>query len=73
MDWSHCPDVERIAGKVSGDWLVKGTRVQADGVIANAEAGYTAEEIAHEVFEGLPVDLTRRIIAYARGHVASAA
>ncbi len=27
IDWSRCPDVERIPGKVSGAWLVKGTRL----------------------------------------------
>lgn len=73
MDWSRCSDVERISGKISGDWLVKGTRVQADAVIANAEAGYTAEEIVDEIFEGLPVEQARRIIAFARRNVASAA
>ena len=27
LDWSQCPAVERVPGKVSGDWLFKGTRV----------------------------------------------
>jgi len=27
LDWSQCPAVARIPGKVSGEWLFKGTRV----------------------------------------------
>ena len=46
MDWSGCPAVERVPGKVSGQWIVKGTRILADGVLENADAGYTAEECA---------------------------
>lgn len=70
VDWSKCPDVERTAGKVSGQWVVVGTRILADGVIDNAEDGYTAEQIADEIFLGLPVDRARRIIAYARAQEA---
>jgi hypothetical protein len=44
MEWSQCPDVERIPGKVSGAWLVVGTRIPADAVIDNAEDGYSAEQ-----------------------------
>ncbi|MGD0102948.1 MAG: DUF433 domain-containing protein [Rhodopila sp.] len=66
MDWSNCPDVERTPGKVSGQWVIVGTRILADGVIANAKDGYSAEEIAEEIFLGLPVDRARRVIAYAR-------
>jgi uncharacterized protein (DUF433 family) len=36
MDWSKCPDVERAPGKVSGAWVVKGTRVPAQAVVDNA-------------------------------------
>src|SRR6185436_11289395 len=27
LDWSNCPEVERIEGKVGGAWVFKGTRV----------------------------------------------
>ena len=72
MDWSGCTDVERTPGKVSGQWLVKGTRILADGVLENA-AHYTPEEMATEVFEGLPVERARRIIEFARSHATSPA
>jgi uncharacterized protein (DUF433 family) len=68
IDWTECPDVERIPGKVSGQWTVVGTRILADGVIDNAEAGVTPEELATEIFPGLGVERARRIINYARQH-----
>src|SRR6516225_6913169 len=45
IDWSKCDDVESVPGRVSGAWVIKGTRVQADAIVENARAGCTAEEI----------------------------
>ena len=71
IDWTDCQDVEQIPGRVSGQPVVVGTRILAQGVIDNAEDGYTPEQIAAEIYDGLPVDRARRIIAYARKqHVA---
>jgi uncharacterized protein (DUF433 family) len=70
IDWSGCPDVERVPGKVSGQPVVVGTRILAQGIIDNAE-DYTAEEIASEIYEGLDVQRARRIIDYARKQVHS--
>jgi uncharacterized protein (DUF433 family) len=66
MDWKECPDVERIPGKVSGAWLVKGTRIRAEDVIANA-ADFTPEQIVAEIYPSLPLDRARRVIAFAQG------
>jgi uncharacterized protein (DUF433 family) len=65
MDWSGCEDAERIPGKVSGAWLVKGTRIPVRAVLDNAEDGYTPEQIVAEIYPSLPLDRARRIIAYA--------
>lgn len=65
MDWSKCSDVERIPGKVSGAWLVVGTRIPVQAVLDNAE-DFTPEEIVAEIYPSLPLDRARRIIAYAR-------
>src|SRR5580658_6703091 len=67
IDWSQCPDVERVPGRVSGQWVVKDTRILAQGVIDNAQ-DFTPEEIASEIYEGLGADRARRIIEYARRH-----
>ena len=65
MDWSKCTDVERIPGKVSGVWLVVGTRIPVQAVLDNAD-DFTPEEIVAEIYPSLPLDRARRIIAYAR-------
>jgi uncharacterized protein (DUF433 family) len=72
MDWSKCPDVERIPGKVSGAWLVKGTRLPVDAILANAD-DYSPEEIATDLFQGITPEIARRIITFARQNVATAA
>ncbi len=68
MDWSACPDVERKPGVVSGAFVVRGTRVQADAILSNAEDGYSPEEISEDIFPTVPVEQARRIIAFARQH-----
>jgi len=45
LDWSQCPAVERIPGKVSGAWLFKGTRTPVSVVFDNLEHGMTIDEI----------------------------
>jgi uncharacterized protein (DUF433 family) len=66
IDWSACEDVERTLGKVSGQWLIRGTRIPAQAVIDNAADGFTAEQIAAEIYEGLPVEPARRVIEFAK-------
>lgn len=64
IDWSQCDDAERIPGKLSGAWCVKGHRVRCEDITGQFEAGCSAEEIAHEIYD-LDVDVVRRILAYA--------
>ncbi|MEQ1618654.1 MAG: DUF433 domain-containing protein [Terricaulis sp.] len=45
LDWSQCPAIERIPGKVSGAWVFKGTRTPAAIVFENLEDGLTVEEV----------------------------
>jgi uncharacterized protein (DUF433 family) len=35
LDWSQCPAVESIAGKVSGAWVFRGTRVPVSAIFEN--------------------------------------
>ncbi len=65
MDWSGCPMVERVPGKVSGQWIVKGTRILAEGVLENADAGYSPEQLASEIYQGLSIDQARSLLSYA--------
>jgi uncharacterized protein (DUF433 family) len=45
LDWSQCPAVESIPGKVSGAWVFKGTRMPVSLVFENLEAGATIGDI----------------------------
>ena len=50
LDWSKCPAVESIPGKVSGAWLFKNTRLPVSTVFDNLQSGATIDEVA-EWFE----------------------
>ncbi len=45
LDWSQCPAVESIPGKVSGAWVLKGTRMPVQTIFENLEAGLSVKEI----------------------------
>ena len=35
LDWSQCPAVESIPGKVSGAWVLRGTRMPVSVIFEN--------------------------------------
>lgn len=45
LDWSQCPAVESIPGKVSGAWVFKNTRMPVSTVFENFESGASIEDI----------------------------
>lgn len=45
LDWSQCPAVESIPGKVSGAWVFRDTRMPVAIVFQNLEAGASVDEI----------------------------
>jgi uncharacterized protein (DUF433 family) len=64
--WKDCPYTEVIPGKVSGQPLLKGTRVQADTIVESAELGETPEEIAANY--RLKLSDVKALLAYAASH-----
>jgi uncharacterized protein (DUF433 family) len=54
INWKECPDVETKPNVMSGEPVVKGTRISAQSVVDNADDGYSPERIAAEIYEGLP-------------------
>ena len=48
LDWSQCPAVESIPGKVSGAWVLRGTRTPVKTIFENLEAGMSIEEVMEE-------------------------
>jgi uncharacterized protein (DUF433 family) len=47
LDWSRCPEVESIPGKVGGAWLFSGTRLPVATVIENLE-DLSVEEVMEQ-------------------------
>jgi uncharacterized protein (DUF433 family) len=45
LDWSQCPAVESIPGKVSGAWVFRDTRMPVSIVFENLQSGASIEEI----------------------------
>jgi uncharacterized protein (DUF433 family) len=56
LDWSHCPAVESVPGKMSGAWVFRGTRMPVQTVFDNLEAGMSLSEIT-EVFDVTPEEV----------------
>ena len=52
LDWSQCPAVESIPGKVSGAWVFTGTRTPVGIVFENLEDGVTIDELL-KLYDGL--------------------
>jgi uncharacterized protein (DUF433 family) len=65
MEWTGCELVEIIPGKVSGAPLVRGTRVSADAIVSNFEAGSPVEEI-QENYPWVSLDTIENLLAFAR-------
>lgn len=43
LDWSQCPAVESIPGKVSGAWVFRGTRVPVTAIFENLKTSSIEE------------------------------
>ena len=48
LDWSQCPAVESVPGRLSGAWVFRNTRMPVSAVFENIEAGATIDEIVEQ-------------------------
>lgn len=48
LDWSECPAVESIPGKVSGAWVFRGTRTPVAVIFENLEDGLSIDEVVEQ-------------------------
>jgi uncharacterized protein (DUF433 family) len=65
IDWTNCELVERVPGKVSGQPIVRGTRIMPDPVVRSFDRGESIEQI-REDWPSLSVDQIKGIVAFAR-------
>jgi uncharacterized protein (DUF433 family) len=64
LDWSECPAVERIPGKVSGAWVFKGTRVPVKALFENLESGARVDDFL-EWFPGVTREQVETVLEHA--------
>jgi uncharacterized protein (DUF433 family) len=64
LDWSQCPAVESIPGKVSGAWVFRGTRMPVATIFENLEAGASIDEIM-KWYDGLSREQIVEVIDFA--------
>lgn len=48
LDWSQCPAVESVPGRLGGAWVFKDTRMPVSAVFENLRAGSDIEEIIEQ-------------------------
>ncbi len=48
LDWAQCPIVESIPGKVSGAWVLRGTRTPVKVLFENLQAGLSIDEVIEQ-------------------------
>lgn len=47
-DWSQCPAVESVPGRLSGAWVFRDTRMPVASIFENLEYGSSIEEIIEQ-------------------------
>jgi uncharacterized protein (DUF433 family) len=64
MDWTDCPLIERVPGKVSGAPVIKHSRVRAEDLVVNRAEGEAWLADAYD----LPVTTVREVLAFYEHH-----
>jgi uncharacterized protein (DUF433 family) len=63
VNWSQCPAVESVPGKVSGAWVLRGTRMPVVTIFENLEAGASIDDII-QWFDGLNREQVKAVIDF---------
>lgn len=71
LDWSQCPAVERVPGKVSGACLFKRTRVPVRALFENLEAGARVDDFL-EWFPGVTREQVELVLRHTERSLALA-
>ena len=64
LDWSQCPAVESVPGKVSGAWVFRGTRMPVAAVFENLEDGMSIDDIVR-LYDGLSREQVQAVLEFA--------
>ena len=72
LDWSQCAAVESVPGKVSGAWVLRGTRMPVATIFENLEAGASLDDIL-SWFDGLDREQVKAVIDFAASSLETSA
>ena len=64
IDWSHCSAVDSDAGRVSGAWVFRGTRVPVAALFQNLEDGASIQDFVQWV-PGVSLEQARAVLEHA--------
>ena len=64
IDWTGCELVERIPGKVSGQPIVRGTRIMPEPIVRAFDRGESIDEI-REGWPSLSAEQIQRLVKFA--------
>ena len=64
LDWSQCPAVESVPGRVSGAWVFRNSRIPVAAVFENLEDGMSIDEIVR-LYDGLTREQVQAILEFA--------
>jgi uncharacterized protein (DUF433 family) len=70
LDWSQCPAVESVPGKVGGAWVFKDTRMPVSAVFENLEDGVSIDELI-ALYDGLTREQIQAVLDFAARSLAS--
>jgi uncharacterized protein (DUF433 family) len=71
LDWSQCPAVDSVPGRLNGAWVFKDTRMPVSSVFENLEDGATVGEIAE--WYQIPKEQVVAVLEFAARSVATPA
>jgi uncharacterized protein (DUF433 family) len=64
LDWSQCSMVESVPSKLSGAWVLKGTRMPVSAIFENLEARANIDDIM-QWYDGLDREQVKAVIEFA--------
>ena len=64
IDWMQCSEIEAVPGKVGGRPVIRGTRIEPELLVVEAEYGRTPEE-THADFPTVSVETIRVLLKFA--------
>ena len=64
LDWSQCDAAESVPGKMSGAWVLRGTRMPVSAIFENIAAGASIDDLM-DWFDGLDREQVKAVIDFA--------